>query len=119
MAGLEMVEPELLAPFRPLNARRIKAMGEKFGHTRHEAMFGVDDPARPAGSVVQQVERGFVLHDRLLRPAKVGVSKGGPKVQPTPADEAGKDGKTEAQSDNRAAYEDKGKEPGAQLDEEL
>lgn len=119
MVGLEMVERELLATFERFNIKPIEAMGEKFDHNLHEAMFEVDDPAKPAGTVVQQVERGFVLHDRLLRPAKVGVSKGGPKVQPTPADEAGKDGKTEAQSDNRAAYEDKGKEPGAQLDEEL
>ncbi len=118
MVGLEMTEREMLATFERFGIKPIEAMGQRFDHNLHEAMFELDDKEKPAGTVVQVLETGYVLNDRLLRPAKVGVSKGGPKepddaeaAAPAPADPALKDGQT--------AYEDKGKEPGAQLDEEL
>ena len=126
MVGLEMTEREMLSTFERFGIKPIGAMGEKFDHNLHEAMFELDDASKPAGTVVQVVEAGYVLNDRLLRPAKVGVSKGGPPdknrdnkketgaaegATPAPVDPALKDGQT--------AYEDKGKEPGAQLDEEL
>ena len=50
-------------------------------------MFELDDPSQPAGTVVRVLQGGYMLHDRLLRPAQVGVSKGGPKTPP--ADDAG------------------------------
>ncbi len=118
MVGLEMTEAEMLSTFERFGIKPIEAMGEKFDNNLHEAMFELDDASKPAGTVMQVVEAGYVLNDRLLRPAKVGVSKGGPKepddaeaAAPAPADPALKDGQT--------AYEDKGKEPGAQFDEEL
>ncbi len=118
MVGLEMTEREMLSTFERFGIKPIEAMGEKFDHNLHEAMFELDDASKPAGTVMQVVEAGYVLNDRLLRPAKVGVSKGGPKdpdtakgAAPAPPDPALKDG--------QSAYEDKGKEPGAQLDEEL
>ena len=121
MVGLEMTEREMLSTFERFGIKPIEAMGEKFDHNLHEAMFELDDTSKPAGTVMQVVEAGYVLNDRLLRPAKVGVSKGGPKepdatgaaegATPAPIDPALKDG--------QGAYEDKGKEPGAQLDEEL
>src|SRR3546814_16896128 len=46
---------------------------------RHEAMYEVEDSAKPAGTVVQIIQPGYRLHDRLLRAARVGVAKGGPK----------------------------------------
>ncbi|NQU62595.1 MAG: nucleotide exchange factor GrpE [Rhodospirillales bacterium] len=123
MVGLELVERELLATFERFNIKTIEAIGEKFDHNLHEAMFEMEDPSKPAGTVVQEMERGYVLHDRLLRPAKVGISKGGPKAASPntneTADEGQKDGKPEGKNEGRAAYEDKGKGPGAQLDEEL
>ena len=67
--------------------------------------------------MVQVVETGYVLKERLLRPAKVGVSKGGPaaaKEEPAAAPEAEAE-----QKEGQAAYEDKGGEPGAKLDEKL
>ncbi|MCH7937200.1 MAG: nucleotide exchange factor GrpE [Proteobacteria bacterium] len=118
MVGLEMTKAEMLSTFERFGIKPIEAMGEKFDHNLHEAMFELDDASKPAGTVVQVVEAGYVLNDRLLRPAKVGVSKGGPKesaaaegTTPAPVDPALKDG--------QSAYEDKGKEPGTQLDEEL
>ncbi|MCH2326203.1 MAG: nucleotide exchange factor GrpE [Rhodospirillales bacterium] len=121
MVGLEMTEREMLSTFERFGIKPIEAMGEKFDHNLHEAMFELDDTSKPAGTVMQVVEAGYLLNDRLLRPAKVGVSKGGPKepdatrtaegATPAPIDPALKDG--------QGAYEEKGKEPGAQLDEEL
>lgn len=55
--------------------------GERFDPNLHQAMFEVPDPSRPSGEVVQVVQAGFALSGRLLRPAMVGVSKGGPKPQ--------------------------------------
>ena len=122
MVGLEMTEAEMLSTFERFGIKPIEAMGEKFDHNLHEAMFELDDASKPAGTVMQVVEPGYMINDRLLRPAKVGVSKGGPPgdkkdndaakdAAPAPADTALKEG--------QSAYEDKGKEPGAQLDEEL
>ena len=54
--------------------------GEKFDPNFHQAMFEVPDPAQPSGLVVQVVQTGFAISGRLLRPALVGVSKGGPKA---------------------------------------
>ena len=44
----------------------------------HEALFEIPDPSQPEGTIVQVIQPGFRLHDRLLRPARVGVAKGGP-----------------------------------------
>jgi len=113
MVGLDMTAREVLATFERFGIKTIEAMGEKFDHNLHEAMFEMDDASKPAGTVVQVVETGYVLKDRLLRPAKVGVSKGGPK------DAAAQEPETQATKDSQSAYGDKGEEPGAQLDEEL
>ena len=121
MVGLEMTEREMLSTLERFGIKPIEAMGEKFDHNLHEAMFELDDTSKPTGTVMQVVEAGYVLNDRLLRPAKVGVSKGGPK-EPNATGAA--EGATQAPidpalKDGQGAYEDKGKEPGVQLDEEL
>ena len=53
--------------------------GDRFDPNLHQAMFEVPDPSRPSGEVVEIVQRGFTISGRLLRPAMVGVSRGGPK----------------------------------------
>ena len=58
----------------------IEAEGQKFDPHKHQAMFEVPDPTRPEGTVVQVVQAGFAIGDRVLRPAMVGVAKGGPKA---------------------------------------
>jgi len=117
MVGLEMTERDMLATFERFGIKTINAMDQKFDHNFHEAMFEVDDPSKPHATVIQVVETGYVLNDRLLRPAKVGVSKGGPKengdAANAPPKEAG------AAEDGQTAYENKGEEPGHTLDEEL
>lgn len=79
LTGVEMTERELLSAFDSNNIKRIDPLGERFNHDFHQAMFEVEDPSQPAGTVVQVLQPGYILHDRLLRPAMVGVSKGGPK----------------------------------------
>ena len=75
VAGIEMTERELLAVFERQSIRRIDPMGEKFDPNFHQAMFEVADSDQPAGTVVQVVQAGYVIADRLLRPAMVGVAK--------------------------------------------
>ena len=115
MVGLEMTAREVNNAFERYGIKVIEAMGEKFDHNLHEALFEMDDASKPPGTVVQVVETGYVLKDRLLRPAKVGVSKGGAKETAANAEEP----ETVASKEGQTAYEDKGEEPGTQLDEEL
>lgn len=75
--GIEATERSLLQAFERNGLRRIEAMGEKFDPNLHEAMFELDDPGQPAGTVVQVLASGYTIADRLLRPAQVGVSRGG------------------------------------------
>ena len=85
MAGLEMTENELATVFERHHIVKIDPLGERLDPHSHEAMFEVPDPDSPSGTVVQVVQAGYRLHDRLLRPAQVGVAKGGPAPAPLAA----------------------------------
>lgn len=86
VVGVQMTENAMLAAFEGVGIKPIEAVGKPFDHNYHEALFEVPDPSQPAGTVVQEVERGYVLRDRLLRPAKVGVAKGGPRPEAASAE---------------------------------
>ena len=75
LEGVEMVERELGAAFARHHIARIEAEGERFDHNRHQAMFEMETADAEPGTVVQVVQDGYLLHDRLLRPAMVGVAK--------------------------------------------
>ncbi|RMD88354.1 MAG: nucleotide exchange factor GrpE [Alphaproteobacteria bacterium] len=75
--GVEMTERELLAAFERHGIRKIVPEGEKFDHNLHQAMAEVETEERPAGTVVDVYQAGYVLKDRLLRPAMVTVAKNG------------------------------------------
>jgi molecular chaperone GrpE len=77
--GVAATERELLAAFERHGLTRIDPMGERFDHNFHQAIFEAERPELPAGTVVEVLQPGYVLHDRLLRPAMVGVAKGGAK----------------------------------------
>ena len=115
IVGLEMIEREMLTTFERFGIASIDALGQKFDHNLHEAMFEIDNADQPTGTVIQVLETGYMLNKRLLRPAKVGVTKGGPK-ETEPADVPSDADQTR---DSQQAYESKGEEPGTQLDEEL
>jgi molecular chaperone GrpE len=75
--GVAATERELLAAFERHGLQRIDPLGERFDHNFHQAIFEAERPDLPAGTVVEVLQPGYVLHDRLLRPAMVGVAKGG------------------------------------------
>jgi molecular chaperone GrpE len=79
LAGVAATERELLGVFERHGIRRIDPKGERFDHNFHQAIFEVERMDQPAGTVVEVLQPGYVLQDRLLRPAMVGVAKGGPK----------------------------------------
>jgi molecular chaperone GrpE len=83
--GIELTEREMQRLLKKHGVTPIEAEGQKFDPHRHQAMFEVPDPDRPEGTVVQVVQAGFAIGDRVLRPAMVGVAKGGPRATPEQA----------------------------------
>lgn len=77
--GIELTESALLSTFERHGIKKINPLNEKFDANLHQAMFEVEDEKAPPGTVVQVLQVGYMMHDRLLRPAMVGVSKGGSK----------------------------------------
>ncbi|MCJ2118015.1 nucleotide exchange factor GrpE [Methylobacterium sp. J-001] len=86
--GIELTERDLAKTLERHGVKRVEPEGQKFDPNRHQAMFEVPNPDVPAGTVVQVVQTGYVIGERVLRPALVGVSKGGPKAAASPADAA-------------------------------
>ena len=75
VTGIEMSWQEIQATMERHGIRRISPQGEKFDYNFHQAMFEMPSADLAPGTVVEVVQHGYVLHDRLLRPAMVGVSK--------------------------------------------
>ena len=75
--GVAATERELLAALERHGLKRIEAMGERFDHNFHQAIFEAERPGVPAGTVIEVLQPGYLLADRLLRPAMVGVAKSG------------------------------------------
>lgn len=78
--GVELTERELQKALEKNGVRQFRPQGEKFDPNLHQAMFEAPDASVPAGSVVQVVQPGYMIGERVLRPALVVVSKGGPKA---------------------------------------
>ena len=76
LAGVAATERELLAALERHGIKRIDPQGERFDHNFHQAMFELENTGQPAGTIVQVLQPGYLMHDRLLRPAMVGVAKG-------------------------------------------
>src|SRR5438270_1328313 len=77
--GVEVTERDFLSRLTRHGVKKLEPQGERFDPNLHEALFEVPDESVPAGTVAQVIESGYTIGDRVLRPAKVGVSKGGPK----------------------------------------
>lgn len=77
--GIEMTERELVSAFERYGIKPVAGLGARFDPNFHQAMMEIEDPSQPAGTVVLVMQNGYTIGDRLLRPAMVGVSKGGPK----------------------------------------
>jgi molecular chaperone GrpE len=75
LAGVELTERELLKVFERYNIRKVETVGAKFDPNVHQALFEVPTKDHPPGTVVQEMQSGFAIGDRCLRPAMVGVAK--------------------------------------------
>lgn len=78
--GVDITERSMLSALERHGIRRLEPQGEKFDPNFHQAMFEVPNPEVPNGTVVQVVQAGYSIGERVLRPAMVGVAKGGPKA---------------------------------------
>ncbi len=75
IAGVEVTERELLNVFQRHGIRRIEAVGQKFDPNFHQAMFEVPTSEKPPGTVMQELQSGYAVGERCLRPSLVGVAK--------------------------------------------
>ncbi len=75
IAGVEVTERELLNVFQRHGIRKIESVGQKFDPNFHQAMFEVPTGEKPAGTVMQELQSGYAVGERCLRPALVGVAK--------------------------------------------
>ena len=88
--GVEMTERAMLSALERHGVKKIEPAGQRFDPHFHQAMFEVPNADIPSNTVIQVVQDGYVIGDRVLRPAMVGVSKGGPKTDaPSSAESAG------------------------------
>jgi molecular chaperone GrpE len=85
LEGVELTERELMNVLEKHGVKRIEPLGQKFDPNRHQAMYEIEDASVPAGSVIQVMQAGYLIGDRMLRPALVAVAKGGAKAQSAPA----------------------------------
>ena len=95
--GVELTERELLKVLDKHGVKKYEPQkGDKFDPNLHQAMYELPDPSQPAGTVAQVVQPGYMIGERMLRPALVGVAKGGPKLDP------GADNKAKSQANDNA-----------------
>jgi molecular chaperone GrpE len=80
--GVELTERSLLSALEKNGVKKFDPHGEKFNPNFQQAMYEVPDSSVPSGTVVQVVQAGYMIGERVLRPALVGVSKGGAKTAP-------------------------------------
>jgi len=75
IVGLEIVEKEVISTLEKHNVKQINPLGEKFDYNFHQAMFEVVTNESDPGTVVEVSQKGYLLYDRLVRPAMVGIAK--------------------------------------------
>ena len=80
--GVRATQRMLMQALERYGVRKIEALGQPFDPALHEAVLEVDDASHPPGTVVRVVEDGYTIHDRLLRAARVVVSKRRPEATP-------------------------------------
>ena len=83
--GVELTERSLHSALEKHGVKKLDPQGQKFDPNFHQAMYEVPDASVPAGTVVQVMQAGYTIGERVLRPALVGVAKGGAKAAPAAA----------------------------------
>lgn len=79
--GVELTERDFLKTLEKHGVKKREPVGEKFNPNLDQAMFEIPDDSKPSGTVVQVVQPGYVIGERVLRPSMVGVSKAAPKPE--------------------------------------
>jgi molecular chaperone GrpE len=79
LEGVELTERDFLSRLARFGVKKMDEGDNRFDPNKHEALFEIPDENQPAGTVAQWIEPGYMIGDRVLRPAKVGVTRGGPK----------------------------------------
>ncbi|MBI1274182.1 MAG: nucleotide exchange factor GrpE [Alphaproteobacteria bacterium] len=87
LAGVQATGRQLVSVLERFGIIKMEPLGQPFDPNFHRVMVEIDDPGHPAGTVVQVMQAGYMIHDRLLREALVGVSKGGAEAPPHKVDE--------------------------------
>lgn len=90
--GVEMTERELRNSLEKHGVKRIEALGQRFDPNQHQAIFEIPTDEQPAGTVLQVMQTGYSIGERVLRPAMVGVAKAASKSGTRPPREPGSDG---------------------------
>ena len=80
LEGVELTERELINVLEKHGVTKVEPLGQKFDPNRHQAMYEIEDASVPSGSVIQVMQAGYLIGERVLRPALVAVAKGGAKV---------------------------------------
>jgi len=73
--GIDLIVQSVVSTFEKIGIKKIESLNEKFDHNLHQAMMEIENDELDPGTIVQELIPGYTLHDRLLRPAMVGVSK--------------------------------------------
>ena len=73
--GLDLIAQSAVSTFEKIGIKKIESLNEKFDHNLHQAMMEIENDQVEPGTIVQELIPGYTLHDRLLRPAMVGVAK--------------------------------------------
>lgn len=100
-----MTERELQNVLSRHGITQLSPKGEKFDPNFHQAIFEVENPDVASGTVVELIQAGYTINDRVLRPAMVGIAKGGPKSAPAPAGDTAPDSAAET-AGQASAYAD-------------
>jgi molecular chaperone GrpE len=85
LEGIELTERDLVNTLERHGIKKLDPVGQKFDPNFHQAMMEMQDTTVPSGTVTQVIQTGFAIGERVLRPALVGVAKGGPKIDAAPA----------------------------------
>ena len=73
--GIDLIAQSVVSTFEKIGIKKIESLNERFDHNLHQAMMEIENDELDPGTIVQELIPGYTLHDRLLRPAMVGVSK--------------------------------------------
>ena len=92
--GIDLIAQSVVSTFEKIGIKKIESLNEKFDHNLHQAMMEIENDDLEPGTIVQELIPGYTLHDRLLRPAMVGVSKKTKKNDDTDENSSPEEGKS-------------------------